>query len=111
MEIILSPIADNRDTTVSVSGLVVTVDGTPYDLSVIPVGGDADPAEGEPFIGKMTRESVTVLYRYNSATAEPNQSTDIADYTFNVTDGPVPNPIVQKPEPVIEPEPAPEEPV
>ena len=101
MEIVLSPIASDRDTTISVSGLVITIDGTDYDLSVIPDGGDADPAEGEPFIGKLTRDKVTVLYHYDSRTAEPNQSPDIADYTFTVTSGPVPDPIVRKPEPEV----------
>lgn len=99
MKIILSPIASNTDTTVSVDGFTVTVDGVPYDFSVIPEGGEAEPAEGEPFTGKLTREEATVQYSYDSSTAEPNQSPDIADYTFEVTAGEVPSPIVRKPEP------------
>lgn len=98
MQITLSPIASTEDTTVSVSGLVVTVNGTSYDLSVIPVGGDAQPDDNEPFVGTMTRDKVTVLFKYDSATAEPNQSTNIADYTFDITSGPVPDPIIRKPE-------------
>lgn len=96
MNIILSPIASNRNTTVSVFGLVVTVDGTPHDLSVIPESGDAQPGEGEPFTGTMTRDQVTVLYHYDSSTAEPNQSTDWADYTFVDASGVLPDPIVRK---------------
>ena len=99
MQIILSPVAANEDTTVSINGLIVTVNGTPYDLSVIPAGGDAQPDANEPFIGTMTRDKVTILYKYNSATAEPNQPTDIADYTFDITSGDVPSPIIRKPEP------------
>jgi len=87
MEIILSPVADSRNTVVSVSGLVVTVDGIDYDLSVIPAGGDAQPDDNEPFIGTMTRDRVTVLYRYDGRTALPDQPTDIAEYTFDVSDG------------------------
>jgi hypothetical protein len=110
MKIILSPIASDTDTIVSVDGLTITVDGIAYDLSVIPEGGDAQPGEGEPFIGTITREQVTIIYKYNDATAEPEQSTDWADYTFIDPVGEIPSPIVRKPEPEpeIEPEPEPE---
>jgi hypothetical protein len=93
MKIILSPIASNRTTTVSVSGLVISIDGQPIDLSVIPEGGYAVPDESSPFIGDVTRDEVTVRYHYESLKAEPDQSTNWADYTFEVTDGPVPCPI------------------
>lgn len=93
MKIILSPIASDRDTAASINGLTVTVDGTPYDLSVIPEGGQAEPEEGEPFAGIITREEVTILYHYDSSKAHPQQSTDWADYTFDVTSGTVPSPI------------------
>jgi hypothetical protein len=96
MKIILSPIASNRTTEVSVSGLVITIDGQPIDLSVIPDGGYAEPGDESPFIGNVTRDEVTVRYHYESIKAEPDQSKDWADYTFEVTDGPVPCPIVWK---------------
>jgi hypothetical protein len=98
MKIILSPIASNRTTQVSVSGLVITIDGTPIDLSVIPVGGVAEPDADSPFVGNVTRDEVTVKYHYDSALAEPNQSTSWADYTFEITEGEVPSPIVWKAE-------------
>jgi hypothetical protein len=93
MKIILSPIASNRTTTVSVSGLVITIDGQPIDLSVIPKGGYAEPEEGSPFIGKVTRNEVTIRYHYESLKAIPDQSTNWDDYTFEVTEGEVPCPI------------------
>lgn len=93
MRIILSPIASNKTNTVSVSGLTVTVDGTDYDLSVIPEGGQAEADINSPFIGTVTREQVTIRYEYNSQEAEPDQSTDLDDYTFDVTAGEVPCPI------------------
>jgi len=93
MKVTLSPIASTYATTVSVSGLIITIDGTPIDLSVIPEGGYAEPDEDSPFIGNVTRDEVTVRYHYESAKAEPDQSKDWADYTFEVTDGPVPCPI------------------
>ena len=95
MKITLSPIAANKTTTVSLAGLILTIDGVDYDLSVIPVGGQAD---GEaPFIGVVTRDECTIQYFYDSSLAEPNQSTDINDYTFDVVDGEVPCPIKWKP--------------
>jgi hypothetical protein len=104
MKIILCPTASDTDTTVSVDGLTITVDGVDYDLSVIPEGGDAQPGEREPFIGTITRDQVTIMYKYDMATAEPNQSTDWADYTFIDPVGEIPSPIVRKPEPEPEPE-------
>jgi len=96
MKIILSPIASSYTTTVSVDGLVITIDGQPIDLSVIPEGGVAEPDENSPFIGKVARNEVTVRYHYESIKAVPDQSTDWADYTFEVTSGEVPCPIVWK---------------
>jgi hypothetical protein len=96
MKIILSPIAGNYTTTVAVSGLVIIVDGTPIDLSVIPDGGYAEPNDDSPFVGKVTRDSVTVKYFYESIKANPKQSTNWNDYTFEVIDGPVPCPIKWK---------------
>tara|TARA_R110001606_G_scaffold390434_1_gene557382 strand:+ start:3948 stop:4268 length:321 start_codon:yes stop_codon:yes gene_type:complete len=91
MKIILSPTASNKTTTVSLSGLVLTIDDVEYDLSVIPEGGQAEA--DEPFIGIVTRDSVTIKYEYDSKLAEPNQSTDWADYTFDIDEGELPCPI------------------
>lgn len=99
MKIILSPVASNKTTSVSLIGLVLTIDGTDYDLSVIPEGGQAEASEDSPFIGTVTRDSVTIRYEYGSAKAEPDQSTNWADYTFEVVQGEVPCPIKWKPEP------------
>ena len=96
MKIILSPVASDHTTTVSISGLVITIDGTPIDLSVIPEGGIAEPEDNSVFIGNVSRDEVTVKYCYDRALAEPNQSMDWADYTFDVTSGDVPCPIQWK---------------
>lgn len=93
MQIILSPRASTKTTTVSVSGLTLTIDGTDYDLSAIPENGQADANENSPFAGTVTRDSVTIRYEYDSQLAEPNQSTDWEDYTFDVVSGDVPCPI------------------
>ena len=96
MIFILSPIASNKTTTVSISGLTLTIDGTDYDLSAIPEGGQAEASEDSPFIGTVTRDKVTVKYHYDMPKAEENQSADWADYTFEVVQGEVPCPIIWK---------------
>lgn len=97
MIIKLSPIASNKTTSVSISGLILTVDGIDIDLSVIPENGQADAEDDSPLIGVVTRDEVTIFYEYNSQLAEPYQSTNWDDYTFEVTDGEVPCPIKWKP--------------
>ena len=104
MIIKLSPVASNKTISVSVNGLALTIDGTEYDLSVIPEGGQAEASEGSPFVGTVTRDSVTIRYEYDSSKADPHQSTNWDDYTFEVVDGEVPCPIRWKPDPVQEAE-------
>ena len=98
MKIILSPVASSKTTAVSVNALVLTIDGTEYDLSIIPEGGQAEASEDSPFIGTVTRESVTIRYEYDSSKAEHDQSTSLDDCTFEVVQGEVPCPIKWKPE-------------
>lgn len=98
MKIILSPVSGHKTTTVSLNGLVLTIDGTEYDLSIIPEGGQAEASEDSPFIGTVTRDSVTIRYEYESQKAEPDQSTNWDDWTFFVESGAVPCPIKWKPE-------------
>jgi hypothetical protein len=93
MKITLSPVASNQTTKVSIKGTVLNIDGQEVDLSVIPVGGYAEPEADSPFIGNVTRDQVTIKYHYDSASAALEQSSDWAHYTFDVTDGPVPCPI------------------
>ena len=102
MKIILSPVASNKTTLLSVTGLALTIDGTEYDISIIPEGGQAEATEDSPFIGTVTRESVTIRYEYDSSKAEPDQPTNWDDYTFDVVEGEVPCPIKWKPEPEAE---------
>lgn len=92
MKFILSPVASNKTTTVSINGFVITVDGLDYDLSAIPVGGQAEDP-GSPFIGVITRDGCKIRYEYDSALAIPHQSKEWADYTFDVTEGEVHCPI------------------
>ena len=100
MKIILSPTAAMiDDTPPSVNGDVLTYRGEDYDLSQLPDGAEVEAET--PFIGKVKRVNgqieLTLQYQYDMTTAEDNQSTDWADYTFDVTDGQCPDPIVYKP--------------
>ncbi|EKO3605423.1 hypothetical protein M6C35_000292 [Vibrio metschnikovii] len=99
MKFILNPCPVWHNTKASVNSLIVTVDGTDYDLFVIPEGGQAEAEDGSPFIGIITRDVVTINYCYDSTKAEPLQSTDWADYTFEIESGDVPCPIRWLPEP------------
>ena len=57
MHITLSPqvgLPGQPETTIHVAGDTITIDGTPYDLSPVPEGGEAT-AEDSPFVGKITR--------------------------------------------------------
>ena len=93
MKIILSPIASDYTTTVAVDGLKLTIDEQEIDLSVIPEGGQAEPEDNSPFVGTVTRDRVEIKYYYESDKAEPHQSADWDDYTFEITSGEVPCPI------------------
>lgn len=96
MKIILSPIASNKTTKVSVDGLTITIDGQQIDLSIIPEGGYAEPDADSPFANNVYRDKVTIKYFYDSSLAEPDQSKNWDDYTFDISSGDVPCPIVWK---------------
>ena len=99
MIITLSPQASSVDTIISVFDQVLTYNGTEYDLSSIPLNGEAG---GEaPAIGSIKNiEGVihlTLLYPYDTSLAEPNQSSNLEDYIVDVTSGEVASPIKLKP--------------
>ena len=97
MKIKLSPQVANKQTPViSLNGLVVTIDGTDIDLSVIPEGGQAE-SDNDLLSGIVTREEVTINYPYSTDTYEPMQSTNPLDYEFDITEGVVPCPLIKKP--------------
>lgn len=95
------------ETTSSVAGDNLTVDGSAYDLSPVPEGGEVTPEGESPFVGAITRQNgeihAAILWRYDARTAEPNQGTALP--VVSITSGDVPDPVLRKPEP----EPAPEE--
>ena len=103
MKITLSPtrgLPGQAETEISVSGDVITVDGTPYDLSAVPEGGEATPqGHTHPFVGKITRQvgviACTVRVMLDD-TAKGHQPVDPALWTIIATDGPVTIPTLRK---------------
>lgn len=91
-------LAGQPETEISVSGDMIVIDGTAYDLSSVPEGGAAEPSTLEPFVGLITRVggeihcSVLAMLGPNAASS---QSTDPAHWRATVTEGPVALPVLR----------------
>lgn len=99
MKIKLSPVCvSGKKTapTITLNGLTLTVDNTTIDLSVIPEGGQAEVFENEYLTNTVTRKEVTIKYPYSTDIYEPQQSTNPADYEFEILSGKIPCPLVRK---------------
>lgn len=94
------------ETTASVNGDTITVDGVAYDLSAVPEGGFAEPEGDHPFVGQISRIEgelhLSLLWHYDTSTAEAHQPG--AAPVLTVTEGAVPDPITRKPAPQPEPQ-------
>lgn len=93
--------ASDRDTRIAVDGDTITVDGTDYDLSAVPEGGEGRPVtRGHPFFGAIRHEDgqigCAVKYCYDSRTATLHQPADPDAYIFDIAAGPVPDPIQRR---------------
>lgn len=97
--------AETNDTPPSVIDEILTYRGLSYDLTLIEEGDLYEP--GEPFASPISRVNgelvVQLLYHYSTDTAETNQPKECDAYTFNVTAGQCPCPIVRKPVDRLEP--------
>ena len=105
MNLTLSPqrgLFGQLETTISVSGDTIIVDGTTFDLSAVPDGGEATPEGVHPFVGTITRQGgvihATVRIRLDG-TAEREQPSDPAHWILEGAEGPVELPIIRIPEP------------
>ena len=105
MKITLHPIAGlpgAADDAVSVAGDVLTVNGTAYDLSTVPEGGEAMPEGDHPFIGPITRKDgelhLGLRLVYDRGTALPDQPVDPDHWRVTLTSGALPDPIARKTE-------------
>ncbi len=81
MKLTLSPtmgLPGAPETTIHVQGDVLTIDGTPYDLSPVPEGGEAS-AEGTPISGKIVRvdgvihATVQVILGDTASSVQPSE--------------------------------------
>jgi len=97
-KITLSPTASNKNTVISVSGKTLTYNGTNYEFSALEKGAQVE-AES-PAIGLIKNVdgviNITLEYYYDIATAEPNQSTDAADYIVELSSGTMQDVITRK---------------
>ena len=100
MKLTLSPqfgLPNQPETTLHVAGDIITVDGTPYDLSPVPEGGEAT-AEDSPFVGKITRINgvinCAVLVQLDS-TAADDQGSD--PWVIESATGDIIIPAIRKP--------------
>ena len=101
MKLTLSPqvgLPSQPETTIDVSGDIITIDGTPYDLSPVPEGGEAT-AEDSPFVGKITRVGgvihCTVLARIGDTAASDQPD---SPWIIENAEGDVEIPAARKPE-------------
>jgi hypothetical protein len=88
------------ETRLSLKGDVLTVDGTAYDLSPVPEGGEGWAEGDTPFAGPILREGgrlvATVIVRLDD-TAEPDQPD--SPWTITARNGPVAIPARRHKEP------------
>jgi hypothetical protein len=99
MKIKLSPIVSHQTKqapVISLSGLVLTIDNNQIDLSVIPVGGQAEAEDNSLLLGTVTRDEVTIKYPYSTDIYESKQSINEEDYVFNITEGTINCPLVRR---------------
>ncbi len=98
-KLILDPQSGSKDTQISVSGNILTIDDVAVDFA--PLGEGEQCETTRPLIGTARRVdgviTVGVSLQYNSATAEPMQSTNPDDYIIEISTGPVPDVIRRRP--------------
>ena len=90
---------NRAETTASVSGDVLTVNGTAYDLASVPEGGTAVPQGEHPFAGPIARTGgvihASLVWLYDAGTAEPDQGR--TPPVFDIETGDVPDPVRRLP--------------
>ena len=100
MKLTLSPQAGlpgQAEMTIHVAGDVITICGTPYDLSPVPEGGEAT-ADDSPFVGKITRVN-GVIHCAITARLGDTAASDQPDspWIIETADGDVEIPAARKP--------------
>ena len=107
MHLTLSPqfgLPGQPETALHVAGDTITIDGTAYDLSPVPEGGEGEWPDS-PIIGKITRQGGTLHATVRVALgddAERNQPTDPAHWVIPDASGDVGIPALRKAKEVTE---------
>ena len=105
MNITLSPtrgLPGQAETTLSVTGDTLTIDGIKYNMSPIPEGGQGTPEGDTPFIGPVRRldgEIVCTVRVQLGDDASPDQPTDPSRWTLTVGSGDINIPAERLPAP------------
>lgn len=96
IEIFLS--VGSPETTVVVSGDVITVDGVAFDLSSVPEGGEAEANGDHPFCGPIRRVDgeiqCCIRWAYDPKVSANDQSPTMPVRT--VTQGAIASPVLRK---------------
>ena len=100
MKLTLTPqvgLPGQPETAIHVAGDTITIDGTPYDLSPVPEGGEAT-ADDSPFIGRITRVdgviNCTVIARLGDTAASDQPD---SPWVIEAASGDVEIPAARKP--------------
>lgn len=112
MIVTIRPIANlpgQPDDEVSVAGDVLTVNGVEYDMSPLQEGDEArferetDDEPECPIAGHVRRLGgeihLHLQFRYATSTAMPDQPQELA--TVSIASGPLPDPVLRRPPPVV----------
>lgn len=87
------------ETTILVSGDLLTVDGTPYDLSPIPEGGQATAHGDHPFTGPIRRIGGVLHAPVRAMLGDDADLNQPECWVIEVGDGPVKMPFLRREKP------------
>jgi hypothetical protein len=96
MIIKLCPISSSKNTSISVSNNIITIDGVNYDLQFIISNWTETEVMESPFVTMPTIDHAEIIFEYISSESIPNQSMNENDYIIDILSGDVISPIVKK---------------
>ena len=97
MHLTLSPqmgLPGQSETTIAVDGDTLILDGTPYDLSAVPEGGEIWPGDDTPFIAPVRRSGgvihATIIARLDGTAEDDQTGPWVIECAAESGSGPVP---------------------